>query len=134
MRLSIDTDSYNERRYGHPWIAKVDFANSAKGEFTWGDWCGQKGQAGTLYLDVTVGDIVARGQKDNRRTRNSSPDYYIVQDNGTLGDIVTKADAYKHWQQRGDKPNPLADVSITDLLAEIALRGYQVTKKEDTTQ
>jgi hypothetical protein len=42
MKLTIDTPAYNERRYGKPYIAKMDFS-TAKGEPTWGEWAGQAG-------------------------------------------------------------------------------------------
>ena len=31
MEIVVATESYNERRYGKPWIAKVDFSGSRKG-------------------------------------------------------------------------------------------------------
>ena len=42
MQITINTGSYNQRRMGRPWIAKVDFSASPKGEFAWGDWTGRR--------------------------------------------------------------------------------------------
>lgn len=94
--LEIETSFYNEKRYGRPWIAKVDFA-SRNGHFRFGNWVGQDGCLGLLTLDACPGDVVARGQKDFRNPKNSAPDFYIVQGDLSLTP-VSKVDAYKHWQ------------------------------------
>jgi hypothetical protein len=121
MKLQIETTQYNEKRYGKPWIALVDFSTGTKGEFNFGEWAGQAGYAGTLYLDVTEGDIVARGQKDNRKPANSAPDFYIVKHDGELEDI-SKADAYKAFQSHVEV-DVFAGFSDEQLLAEIQKRG-----------
>jgi len=99
MEIRIETASYNERRYGKPWIAKVDFSKSSKGEYVWGDWTGdhRNGGAGMLTITVEPGDIIAQGQKDNRQPRNSSPDFYVVMPNGTLASIGDTGAAYKYY-------------------------------------
>ncbi len=82
MKITRGTSSYNERRYGRPWIAKVVITPAKPGgEFAWGQWIGdaRNGGAGELILDnIEPGDIYAKGQKDNRKPRNSAPDYYIL--------------------------------------------------------
>lgn len=82
MRITRETGSYNERRYGRPWIAKVTITSAKPGgEFLWGQWIGDSsnGGEGELILDnIEVGDIYARGQKDFRKPRNSAPDYYVL--------------------------------------------------------
>ncbi len=95
-KIQIKTGSYNQRRYGKPWIAMVDFSKNPKGDFQWGDWVGdaRNGEEGLLLLDVEEGDIVARGQKDFRKPRNSAPDYYQVRD-GKLVGLSGKAEAYQ---------------------------------------
>lgn len=98
MKLNITTSSYNERRYSSPWIARVDFSTNVQGEFQWGDWIGDKGSGGLLELDCEPGDIVARGQKDNSKPRNSAPDWYCaieLQGKSILRPIGGKADALK---------------------------------------
>lgn len=82
MKIAVKTESYNERRYGKPWIAKV-IITAAKpgGDFLWGNWIGdyRNGGEGELLLNnLEAGDIYAQGQKDNRQPRNSSPKYYVV--------------------------------------------------------
>lgn len=93
MTFEINTGSYNERRYGRPWIAKVTFDNSGKGTFEWGTWVGRMGEAGTLVIDAAEGEIVAQGQKDNRGGSTESS-YYQVR-NGELVKLASKAEAYK---------------------------------------
>ena len=98
MKLQIETSIYNEKRYGKPWIAVVKFDN-AKGEFKFGEWAGQHGYEGILILDAEAGSIVARGQKDFRKPRNSAPDFYIITDTGEL-QYISKKDAYLHYNNR----------------------------------
>ena len=106
MNIQIETESYNERRYGKPWIAKVDFSDNANsgyfsnlfptGNFAWGNWVGDPGSTGLLILDAEPGDVVARGQKDNRgRRENSAPRWAIVNEAGELVSC-TRVEAYTH--------------------------------------
>lgn len=113
MKIQIATPSYNERRYGKPWIARVDFPD-AKGVFNFGEWVGQNGTSGLLIIDVQPGDIIAMGQKDHRNMSNSAPDFFLVpmdapehlESNSyrALDEAgfarITKADAYQHYQDR----------------------------------
>lgn len=96
MNIEIKTHSYNQRRYSKPWIAIVDFTQTPKGEFKWGNWVGDhnNGSAGLLVIDANDGDIIASGQKDFRQPRNSTPAYFQVRD-GKLVDISGKAEAYQ---------------------------------------
>lgn len=97
MQITRDTEIYNEKRYGKPWIAKIDFSINKQGDFLWGNWIGEPGFKGLLVLDnVNIGDVIARGQKDNRNPTYSSPRYYIVEENGKLK-RVQKVEAYKHF-------------------------------------
>jgi len=77
-KIEYKTESYNERRYGKPWIARVDFSQKAGGEFIWGTWVGDIGKEGVLVLEANEGDIVARGQKDFRNPKYSAPIWYQV--------------------------------------------------------
>lgn len=93
--LNINTVSYNPRRYGKPYIAKIDFNADPQGKAEWGQWVGSSGEAGMLILDASPGDVVMQGQKDYRGW-GTRPDYRIVQPNGSLGPNITKLEAYKH--------------------------------------
>ncbi len=128
MRIERETDSYNDRRYGKPWIAKVSFQGT-KAEFSFGDWVGQPGGKGLLVIDLEPGDIFARGQKDFRKPANSAPDFYILRENGK-GETTTKSDAYKYWANKAAETatspifkSPLDAFSDDELLAEIKRRN-----------
>lgn len=119
MNISIETGSYNSRRYGKPWIAVVSFANGAKGEYTWGEWAGQPGEAGILVVEAKVGDVISHGQRDGRGN-NSTPQYFIVDEDGSLKS-TTKAEAYKHSKVPTTN-NPLAQFSNEQIRAELEKR------------
>jgi len=95
-QITIKTESYNQRRYGKPWIARVTFDAAGKAEFSWGEWIGDRrtGSEGLLVISASEGDIIARGQKDFRQPKNSSPSYYQVR-NGELVKLASKAEAYE---------------------------------------
>ena len=95
MKILRNTSPYNERRYGKPWIARVDFSADVNGKFNWGGWLGQPGENGELSLDAQPGDIVATGQKDFRQPRNSAPKWYIVGADGRLLSCTTKIGAVR---------------------------------------
>lgn len=99
MQITKETTSYNHRRYSKPWIAKVDFESSTKGDFVFGDWTGDhyNGGAGILSINADPGDIIAQGQKDYRKPRNSAPDFYLVEADGSLDLLGDKGEAYKHY-------------------------------------
>jgi hypothetical protein len=98
VKVTIETSSYNDRRYGKPYIAVIDFSKNPKGDARWGDWVGQPGQPGLLVIEANQGDIIMRGQKDFRNSRHSAPDYYQVGEGGVLDGPITKADAYRRTQ------------------------------------
>jgi hypothetical protein len=102
MDITIETKRYNERRYGKPWIAKVDFSQSTKGDFSWGDWTGDhyNGGEGVLTLNANPGDIIATGQKDFRKPAYSAPYFYVVAIDGELQRIGDKGAAYKYYLER----------------------------------
>lgn len=95
MKLTIETDLYNERRYSKPYVGVV---SSLDGNVVrWGTWIGTPGDAGILEIEVEPGEIVMHGQKDNRGN-NGAPQYAIVSDDGALeymgkAAAVTKARA-----------------------------------------
>ena len=95
MKIEIETGSYNEKRYGKPWIAIVDFSSNPNGDFKFGTFVGDAGYEGVLILEVEPGDIVARGQKDHRARRVDPPSYYVVKQDGSLSGVKSKAEAYK---------------------------------------
>lgn len=93
------TDCYNERRYGKPWLAFVDFEANKKGNFHFQEWIGEKGFAGLFDIEVFDGQIIATGQKDYRKQKNSAPNFFIVRFDGENVEFVpvSKKDAYLHY-------------------------------------
>ena len=123
--IEIQTESYNDRRYSKPWIARVDFASDKNGSYQFGDWIGRAGGEGTLEIDANTGDIIAQGQKDIRKPKNSTNEFYQVKADGSLEHIGDKGAAYKIWKKAQDAPleSPLASFSDEDILAEAKKRG-----------
>lgn len=98
MNIEIETSEYNARRYGKPWAATVTFEDCA-GEFHWHPWIGSPGEEGILQIECSPGDVIARGQKDNRGpSRNSAPTFYVVTEDGELEQLPSRAAAFKHWR------------------------------------
>jgi hypothetical protein len=131
MEITKNTKSYNDRRYGKPWIARVDFNASAKGEFAWGNWTGQNGGEGVLSINAHAGDIIAIGQKDNRFHSYVRMDFLVVTENGELMSLGDKGAAYKYFLAHANAPaasaaNPLEKISDADLIAEVVRRGLNI--------
>lgn len=79
----------------------------------WGYWVGdsRNGSEGLLEIDAEPGDIIARGQKDYRNMRHSAPDWYQLQQDGTLSGLTGKAaaiSAFREQQAKVSQPAPLA--------------------------
>lgn len=93
-----ETGSYNEKRYGAWWVARVDFASGAKGDYTFGESSGNWGKASELSVDCRPGDFIAYGQKDLRRPDKS--DHYVLRmrADGSMESFDSKADAYKAFK------------------------------------
>ncbi|XID91023.1 hypothetical protein ACF3MZ_21225 [Paenibacillaceae bacterium WGS1546] len=127
MRVKIEYGSYNSRRYGKPWGAKVSFEGAKLSyDFAAGSFLGDD-RGGNVYIDCEPGDVVAAGQKDNRNPRYTENKLYIVQKDGSLAEI-DKVTALEHWEQRQkvETDNPLAGYSVEDLVAELQRRGVTV--------
>ena len=124
MKLVIETQDYNPRRYGKPWIATVAFSDN-KPSYNFGDWVGTAGGEGKLIIDANEGDIIARGQKDSRGNNNDIY-YYILQADGERLK-VSKIEAFDHYNSMSiiEKINPLANFSSEELAAEIERRKAQ---------
>lgn len=97
MKIEIETQSYNHRRYSKPYIATVDFSDP-KGIVNWGQWVGSHGEAGILLIDAEPGDILMTGQRDGRGS-NSKPEYRQVNADGSRSGEITKAEAFKAWRE-----------------------------------
>lgn len=149
MKIEKETSSYNERRFGKPWIAKIVFVGR-EATFNFGSWVGQTGEEGLLVIDLEPGDVYAMGQRDTRKMRNSAPDFYVFGGDPSKNDaMISKADAYKHFtatmerraaaaetekQAETEKPAQidLSAISTEDLLAELRRRNVVPMQKKTT--
>jgi len=123
MKIEKKTDSYNARRYGKPWIAKVTFP-TPKGEMEWGTWIGEidggSGSDGLLVIEAQPGDIIAAGQKDHRGNGGDT-NYYVVGNDGKRHSLSNRADAYAEYQAQQAKKQQPAPVDSMDELASYAV-------------
>lgn len=74
-------NSYNERRYSRPWAALVTYETpTAKPsyDFTNSTYDGKHGDAGDAIVGCAPYDIVAFGQRDNRKPSGTENNMYIV--------------------------------------------------------
>lgn len=111
MRITIETDQYNERRLGRPWIAVVaSWESGQRPELRWGSWIGRDGCAGMLEIEARPGDILRWGQKDHRRPQNSRSEWAVVLHTGRLRDV--------------------SDVSAREYYLRIRTKGYYHTEIE----
>lgn len=70
-----------------------------------------------LSIDAAPGDIIAKGQKDNRQPKNSAPSFAVVQSDGSLLSIGDRGAAYKYYLEHKDAA-PDLDALITALRQE----------------
>lgn len=115
MNITIETAIYNEKRYGKPYIGKVNLADGKVA--SWGNWIGTPGNAGMLEIDALPGDVLIKGQKDNRGN-NGTPDYALVQADGSI-EYMSKVDAIKAARAMAAAPD--AEPTLADLLAALGV-------------
>ncbi len=122
MKLSIQTESYNEKRYGKPYIGVLDAESGSVSR--WGNWIGTPGSAGMLEVEAAVGDAVIKGQKDNRGN-NGDPAYGIVRVDGSI-ERMSKVEAIQAARAPSSAEPTLADIlaalgvaTTTEALAKI---------------
>lgn len=69
MLVVKNYESFNQRRYSNPWIARVDSNGRIDFSVRVGSYTGAfgQGEAGQLYINNPIeGTVYAYGQKDNR--------------------------------------------------------------------
>lgn len=92
----LDTECYNEKRYGRPYIG---LCGSDGRVIRWGTWIGDKGDEGELELtDISYGDLIIQGQKDYRGN-NSKPQYGVVVSNFDVEFFDTKIQAIRFFRR-----------------------------------
>lgn len=97
MKVIASYGEFNERRYGNPWVAKVD-PRTAKPDFSVrvGGYTGgyNMGEAGDLYVyEPEEGAVYMYGQKDYRG--HNTERGYVKYVNGEFVDVST-ADLLKN--------------------------------------
>jgi hypothetical protein len=126
-----ETGAYNARRYGKPWIAKVDFSTNHKGNFIWGTWIGTIGEIGLLEIETKPGDIIAQGQKDFRKPKNSTPTFYSVTTENVLDLIGSKGEAYKHYLKSLENFNDDLLIEKEKLLKRVKVINMLLKEKKN---
>ncbi len=98
MTYSMTISSYNGRRYGRPWAAKITaFTGSATLEFCKYPYNGDD-NGGELVIDAEPGDVIKLGQKDYRSNKSYN-DFYFCSEDGKLQHIESPVDARARWIQ-----------------------------------
>ncbi len=128
MKIEIATPAYNDRRYGRPYIATLDFSADPKGAAKFGDWVGNNGTAGTLVIEAEPGTVLMKGQKDFRNSRNSTPEYGVVEADGTVEwcenkvEAIALSRALADVEVKSEPVNPLAGFTDDEIRAEFIRR------------
>lgn len=97
-RVTVAFPSYNEKRYGSPWIARVtSWPVGSRPDLIFGNYLGdhRNGGAGEAEILAKPGDIVRWGQKDNRGN-NTEAYWGVVNDDATITRL-TEAEARKAY-------------------------------------
>jgi len=87
MKYTEATPSYNERRYGKPWMAII--STSLTKDFEFLEWDGRPGCAGLFSFEAEPGTMLAYGQKDHRKGRGGVDGYQLCMPDGTLPTIAS---------------------------------------------
>lgn len=91
--------SYNGRRYGRPWMARIkSFTGRPELEFQKYVYNGSD-NGGEVAFEAEVGEVVRIGQKDFRGN-NTMNDFYRVTVSGLekIDDPVNARKAWEEWQ------------------------------------
>ena len=96
ITASVKFDSYNDRRYSKPWIARVSkWAVGGRAEIVWGNYLGDY-RGGTCEVACKVGDVIRYGQKDTRGGGGFAAYAVVLEDGETLVlDEATAAGYYR---------------------------------------
>jgi hypothetical protein len=127
MIVTQDTDSYNVRRCGKPWIARViDWPVGGHPELEFGGWVGTPGSAGRLEIEAAPGDVLKYGQKDHRNPRGTENEFAVVEPDGSLRWINPAAarDAWLAREASNDLPTlllPQNQELVDDIVEVLAM-------------
>jgi hypothetical protein len=100
--------SYNDRRYGKPWGARITFPDGIRPKYDFaGHWDGT-----SVVINAEAGEVLAFGQKDHRGKHHENR-WYIVQADGTLEE-TTEPQARRYLTAAVRPPAGEGDVSPGD--------------------
>lgn len=100
LRVALEFDGCNPRRYSRPWIAVVtDWPVGGRATLEWGEFLGRNGDAGEVEILARPGDVVRWGQKDRRRPDKSESHWGIVEADASVRE-VDEPEARRHWAGR----------------------------------
>jgi len=95
MEVTYEVGSYNPRRYGKPWIAKItEWKIGGKPVHAFG-----ASSTYTAEVDAEPGDVVRYGQKDLRKAYGGERCFGIVQADGSIVEC-SESEAKKHFRAR----------------------------------
>lgn len=98
VTVSKTWDSFNARRYGFPWAAKITaFNGAATLEFIKGAYNGND-NGGEIVITGEVGEIVKIGQKDHRGNGTAN-DFYQITEDGKLERVASPVEARQAWTE-----------------------------------
>jgi hypothetical protein len=109
MRVTYEVGSYNPRRYGKPWIARVTAWPIGKIPTL---QFGATVDVWTAEIDAEPGAVIRFGQKDQRRGNNTTADWGIVLPDGTVREC-SPSEARTHWLAGCPVPNADNVIPIT---------------------
>lgn len=102
MLITIETENYDERRHGRPWLLRItawctDQVWPADSEG--GTWINDSpGRPGRLELEAQPGDLLRHGQRDNHCPGRSLEAWCVVKSNGTLHELIDRGTALDYWR------------------------------------
>lgn len=86
MTYQNHTSSYNEKRYGKPWVGILQGKMLTK-DYVFVPWDGIPGHVGIHEFEAEPGQIIAYGQKDHRKNRGGIDGYMICLPDGSLAEL-----------------------------------------------
>ena len=118
IRYTEETTTYNERRYGKPWMAII--TTSTTKDFSFIDWEGRPGSSGEFSFTAEPGTLLAYGQKDFRKGRGGIDGYQICLPNGTMP-VISDTPARKlNKLPISERPEAMINERLSELAKEVA--------------
>ncbi len=84
MEIRETIPPYNAKRYDPPWAANVALNGNKTLDYVFNGLYLGTAKGGELVIDTAPGEVIAIGQKDNRRPGKSTNDLFVVTNNGEL--------------------------------------------------